>query len=276
MKPLFFAALAASLLTACGQAKLDGSQVIARVNADDLSVHQLNFAIERGVRTVLTPTERDELVERLIDRQLAVQGALAKGLDRRPEVMMRLEEVRRDILAAAYADDIAASVDKPADAEVAKYYADHPGLFAERKVYRLREITLAAQSPALAEAKARLQKNEDLGTVVAWLRQQPGSFTDQMALRPAEQLPIEVVGQLARAKPGQAVSFNPPRGLVIYEVQSAESAPLSWQESAPLIMNFLKKQHDTVALQEDLKRARSAAKISLNPVLASSPPKAEK
>lgn len=127
-------AIALSLgLVACNAEKLPETQVFARVNGDELSIHQMNFALNKLAPKVATAAERDALAEKLIDRQLAVQAATKKGLDRRTDVMMRLEEARRDILAAAYAEEVASAFDKPTNEAVARYYAEHPGLFAERR-----------------------------------------------------------------------------------------------------------------------------------------------
>jgi len=258
-------AIALSLgLVACNAEKLPETQVFARVNGDELSIHQMNFALNKLAPKVATAAERDALAEKLIDRQLAVQAATKKGLDRRTDVMMRLEEARRDILAAAYAEEVASAFDKPTNEAVARYYAEHPGLFAERKVYRLREIVLPADSPALDETRNRLNKKDELNDIVASLKQSPGSFTDQAVLRSAEQLPIEVVDQLVKVKRGETISFQVPRGLVIYELQSAEAAPLTWQESMPLIQKFLNKQGESALIAEDFKHLRSTAKITRN------------
>jgi EpsD family peptidyl-prolyl cis-trans isomerase len=268
MRSLTTFALVLTLLgvAACRTEKLDESQILARVNADELSIHQFNFALDKISPRALAQGERDALVEKLIDRQLAVQGAFSKGLDRRTEVMMRIEEARRDILAAAYAEEIASAAQAPSNEAIATYYAEHPGVFAERKIYRLREITLPLDAPALAEAKLRLDKKEDLADVLVWLRQQPGSFSDQMVLRPAEQLPVEVADRLLRVRRGETAAFQLARGLVIYELQSAEPAPLSWKEAAPLISKHMKKQVEAGLISNELKRLRSTAQISRNSI----------
>lgn len=256
------ALLLALALAGCGKARIEESQVVARVNSDDISVHQLNLAIAQAPRKVSSLAEREVLREKIIDRQLVLQQALAQGLDRRPEVMLRLEEARRDILAAAYAEELARKIEAPSENASARYYAEHPGLFAKRKIYRLREITIPNGSPALAEAQARLERKEPVAELVAWLRLQPGRFGDQLALRPAEQLPIEVVDRLSRLKHGESIAFRLPRALVIYEVQSTEAAAIAWEAAAPIIKAHLVKLQGAAALDDELGRLRAKAKIS--------------
>ena len=249
------------LLAACSKPGMEEGQVLARVNGDEISVHQLNFALTQGQARSPSAADQAALLDKMIDRQLAIQQALEKKLDRRPEVMLRLEEARRDILAAAYATELSAAVAAPTDGDVANYYRDHPGLFSERKVFRLREILLPGDAPALAELQQRLEQKQDLPVVLAWLRQQPGSFTDQVVMRPAEQLPIEVADRLYKVGPGQVISFKLPRALVVYQMQSAENVPLPWAAAAPLIRQHLKVQQDSERLSKALAQLRAQAKI---------------
>jgi len=254
--------LLALSLAGCGKPGREESQVLARVNGDEISVHQVNFARSQSPTKVLGKSDLNALIEKMIDRQLAVQQALALKLDRQPGVMMRLEEARLDILAAAFADHITAMSPPPGDQDAATFYAEHPGLFAERKLYRLREISIPADSPTLPEAQARMERKEDLEGVLAWLRQQTGSFTDQQALRPAEQLPVEVAEMLNRVKPGETIAFRLPRALIIYQMQSAESAPLGLKSAEPIIKDFLNKQRESAQFKKELQRLRNTAAIT--------------
>lgn len=251
-------------LLGCKPINMADSQVLARVNADEISFHQFNFALEKAFGDNQANANRQALLDKMIDRQLAVQAALHEEIDRRPDVVMRLEEARLDILAAAYAEDVAAKSLPPTDDAVARYFAEHPGLFSERKFYRLREITLPNDAPALSETQARLQRKDNLPDVLAWLSQQGARFTDRSVMRGAEQLPIEVADQMFKVKPGEIISFRLPDGLVIYELQSSEAAPITWKDAPPLIRTHLKRRQEAASFREALQRLRSAAKISRN------------
>jgi EpsD family peptidyl-prolyl cis-trans isomerase len=248
-------------LSGCGPKSLDGTQVIARVDGDEISVHQLELALNRARSASPAGADREPLIDKLIDRQLAYRQAVEQKLDRRPEIMLRLEEARRDVLAAAYAEEVAARHQSKDEQAAATFYARHPALFAERKVYRLREISLPREAAALAELKSRLERKEDFDQVLDWLRRQPGNFGDQLVLRPAEQLPIEVAEQLARVQPGQAITFSFPRGLVAYQLQSAQAAPMNWSAAQPIIREHLRRQHESEWVRQELDRLRSRASI---------------
>lgn len=238
-----------------------GGQVLARVNSQEVSVHQLNRLItDQGGAT---PAQRNDLTERLIDRELAVQQALAAKLDRQPDVMLRLEEARRDVLAAAWSERAAGHVSAPAQNDVARYYSDHPGLFAERKLYRLQELAVPSDSPLVDEMAARLQRGERVPELRAWLRAQGARFSDQSIVRSAEQLPIESVEKLRQAQPGGAVAFRSTRALTVYQVQSAEPMPVAWSAAEPVIRAYLATQARNQAVSGEMQRLRKQARIEI-------------
>lgn len=266
MKRHILTVLTACLICACSPPKTEPGQVIARINGDEISVHQLNFAIEKNRTATPSDATRDAMLERLLDRQVAMQQAIAAGLDRRAEIMMRLEEARRDILATAYAESVASSSSTQISSEaIARYYSDHPALFKQRRVYRVREVTLGPDMPALEETRGRLARKEDLATVISWLQQQPGRFSDQSVLRPAEQFPVEIADRMIEVQPGQTISFVSPQGLVIYQLQSSEPAALSWEDAEPLIRTFLKKQQASEIWRNELKRLRAKSETRHTP-----------
>src|SRR5439155_27355015 len=104
------------------------------------------------------PRVKREIVDRLIDQQLAKQRAIQKKLDRSPDILQAIEAAKSEILARAYLQEVAAAQERPTPDEVKKYYAEHPELFAQRRLYVLEEIALAQTNsitPALRERVAK-------------------------------------------------------------------------------------------------------------------------
>ena len=125
-------------LAACGgkDEKKAATQVAAKVNSEEISVHQINFVLARtpgagNVKPEQAPAVRREILNKLIDQQLAVEQALAKKLDRSPDVIMAIDAARRDILARAYIEQLNAGRSKPTNDEAKAYFVEHPQLFAD-------------------------------------------------------------------------------------------------------------------------------------------------
>ena len=126
------AALAAVALVGCGEKKdKAASQTAAKVNKDEITVHQINFVLQqqRGLRPEQAEAAGKQVLERLIDQQLALQKADDLKLDRDPRVVQQLEAAKREVLARAYFEKLSEGAAKPTAEEVEKYYNDKPALF---------------------------------------------------------------------------------------------------------------------------------------------------
>jgi len=115
-----------------------------------------------------------------------------------------------------------------------------------------------ARGEALEHYVTRLR---DLEEVAAWLRQRNASYSADALTQPAEQLPLAYLPQLARMKPGEIAVFATPLGASVIQLVHAEPAPLTEQQAAPLIEQFLagRKRLETVAAE--VKRLREVATI---------------
>ena len=122
------AALAtAVLLAGCGDKKEGiAGPIAAKVNKDEVTVQQVNFVLQqqRNLRPEQADAASKQILERLIDQQLAVQKADDLKLDRDPRVVQQLEAVRREVLARAYVEKIGEAAAKPTPEEIKKYYDD--------------------------------------------------------------------------------------------------------------------------------------------------------
>ena len=279
-RPFAAACLAVSftLLLGCADADRPSSdapqpsQVIARVNGDEISLLQYRRAL--GLAKVQNPTEavRQEIVDKLVDRELAVEQALELRLDRQADVLVELEEARRDVLARAWAKRVAAEARAPDDRAAARYYANHPYLFSQRRVFHLREAALSSGQVQYPEARERLVRGDSATETLAWLKAEGVMIKEQVVIRAAEQLPIEALPRLATTGPGKAAYFETPRGLLIYEVLESRAAPLDWDSSRPVILAHLARQTGKAAVVSEKQRLRRNADIRYSaPVGAPTP-----
>ena len=239
------------------------TQVAAKVNSEEITVHQVNGVLSRSPNLAVedAPRAKREILARLVDQRLAVQQAMKTKADRLPAVMQALESARADILARAYAEGITKVLPKPTADEVKKYYAEHPELFAQRRVYSLEEISVRGKEGLGQVLRDQVAKTPSLKEIVAWLQSQKIPFTPNGGARTAEQLPMEMLTGLQKMKDGEIQVFPTAGGFSVVRVAASKLEPVSEEKATPAIQQFLFNRHASEALVAEMKALKSAAKI---------------
>ncbi len=259
-------ALAASLvlLAACGEKSKDkASQTAAKVNKEEITVHQINFVLQqqRGLQPDQADAVSKQILERLIDQELAVQKAEDLKLDRDPRVVQQMEAARREIIARAYVEKTGEAVAKPTDAEIKAYYDAKPGLFAQRRIYSLQEVIIEATPEQVATLREQLGVSKSINEFVEFLKANGYRFTGNQAVRPAEQLPLNLLDTFANLNDGQAVLLPSATGAQVVVVAGTRSEPVDEARAKPAIEQFLSNEAKRKLIESDIKALRAEAKI---------------
>jgi EpsD family peptidyl-prolyl cis-trans isomerase len=270
------AALAIALLTGCGGGKgKSGSQTAAKVNKEEITVHQINYVLQqqRGVPQEQVEAASREILERLIDQELAVQRADELELDREPRVLQQLEAARREILARAYAEKVGAAARRPEPEEIRKYYEEHPALFAGRRIYRLQEISIEATPDQVNALRARLGELRSIDALIEYLRAAPLRYSGAPAVRAAEQLPLASLDAFASMRDGQAILNATPTGAQLVVLVGSEAAPITEAQARPAIEQFLLGERRRRLVDDDRRGLRAMATIRYVGQFAASAPR---
>ncbi|MFG6487519.1 EpsD family peptidyl-prolyl cis-trans isomerase [Roseateles sp. BYS78W] len=261
---LLAAVAAAAVLAACGGDKGDkASQTAAKVNKEEITVHQINFVLQRqpGLKPEQAEAASRQVLERLIDQELAVQKAEEQKLDRDPRVVQQIEAAKREIIARAYVDRVGESVAKPTNDEITKYYNEKPALFKDRRIYSLQELQIEAKPEQFDALRAKLAGAKSLNEFADYLKANDFRFNGSQAVRAAEQLPLASVDAIARMKDGDSVVSPAPNGLTVLFLVGSRSQPVDEARARPAIEAFLINQRKTELVQKDLKALRDSSKI---------------
>lgn len=254
----------AVLLSACGGGKSDkASQTAAKVNKEEITVHQINFVLQRqpGLKPEQAEAASKQVLERLIDQELAVQKAEDLKLDRDPRVVQQIEAAKREIIARAYMERVGESVAKPTAEEVSKYYNEKPALFKDRRIYSLQELMIEAKPEQFDAIRAKLKEAKNMAEFAEYLKANDIRFAGNQAVRAAEQLPLAGLDAIARMKDGDSAVSPAPNGLQVLYLQGSRSQPVDEARARPAIEQFLSNQRKGELAQKEIKTLRDAAKI---------------
>lgn len=248
----------------CGPAGVEpaaGATVLARVNGADISMTNL-AAANLGRPSAATLREA---LDRVIDRELLVQRALELHVDRDARVAASLDAARREIIARAYLDTLAAGgVSRD---EVRAFYAENAALFAQRRIYCLRELVVTAPAELVDLLSAEAGRAASLEELARWLERRETRFSRVALNEAAEALPLGYVARLARMKDGEIAVFPRPAyaafagGASVIQVEHAEDAPLSEAQAQPVIERFLGARRRLDAAAAEVHRLRTRARI---------------
>jgi EpsD family peptidyl-prolyl cis-trans isomerase len=260
------AAALALLLVGCGGGgKKDkpASQVAAKVNKEEISVHQINYVLQqqRGIKPDQADIAGRQALERLVDQELAVQKAQELKIDREPKVVQQIEAARREIIARAYLERIGESASKPSAEAVSKYYAEKTPLFKERRIYNLQEVAIEAKPEQVDALRAKLTEAKTVSDFVAYLKANDFRFGSTQSVRPAEQLPLNLLDAFAKMKDGQAMLMPSSSGAQVIVLSSSRLEPVDEVVAKPAIEQFLLNDAKRKVVEVNLKGMRSAAKI---------------
>lgn len=285
--------VAAALVAGCGDksgSEGKATQSAARVDGTEITVHQINqmLARQQGLKPEQAEAASHQVLENLIDQQLAVAKAEEQKLDRDPQVVQMLEASRRSILAMSYLDKAAAAaVGTPSAQDVQKYYDEKPALFSQRKVYAIQEFTVPMPEEQARVLIEKLKATRNPTDFVAVLKANDVKFGINQITQGAEGLPMALIDPLSKVGEGEALYITGKDGFKAMVVVASRSQPVTLAQAKPAIEQYLTAERRRNFAQTEIKHLRETAKIdylgkfvnkpasSVAPAVASAPETAE-
>ena len=226
----------------CGQtSSKTATQVAAKVNQAEISVHQINAALAQlpNIKPEATQAASETVLERLIDQELLVQKAQAAKSDRDPRVVQALEAARRNVLATAWVQKIVADVAKPDDTEIKQYVRQHPEYFSDRRVYVYRSIAVQATADQAQSVEQKLASEKKVDPVLEFMRANGIAFVANVLTKSSEQLPSEVMPRFVTLKNGEVTTFPFAGGVEPIELVDSHAEPVDPVQGRPFVEKHL-------------------------------------
>jgi EpsD family peptidyl-prolyl cis-trans isomerase len=256
-------ALLIPALMSCGSSSdARGSQVVATVNEREITVVQLNRALESAGAREVTPAMRQRAIETLTSEELLVQAALQNDIDRDAQFVQALEQARRQLLTQFFAERKIYPRTVVTEAEISDYYNQEPLLFAKRRRFRL--TTFQANASDMTPAVSTELKHVNSVDAVRGVLDAHGiKYVTELASIAPEQLPLDELESYATAKVGDLFVNAREDGVVMLMSVTGidEDVPMTLERARPMIEEYLRNSRNRSAVSEYIATARSTAHI---------------
>ena len=244
------------------------TQVVARVNGDEITVHQVNFLLENspapGAQTPTDPGKKAQAaLDQLIEQEVLVQAAVEQKLDRNPEVLAAMESARRSVLAQAFINQVRAGTKKPTGTEIHAYFVDNPALFAQRRVYTLREFCVNADRGRETQLRSLWAHSHSWDALLVAARSAGSRFTTTTKTLAAEQLPLDEVEDFQRLAEGAVRFSRQVETIVVQQAVKIVREPMSEAHAGPMIEAYLMEQRRRRTAQDALAQLKKVAQIEV-------------
>lgn len=252
------------ILTGCGGKKdKPASQTAAKVNKQEITVHQINFVLQqqRGLKPEQTEAASRQVLERLVDQELALQKAEDMKLDRDPRVQQQMEAARREIIARAYFDRISDGVAKPTPEEVQKYYDEKPAMFKARRIYNIQELQVEAKPEEVAELRPKAEAAKSATELAEYLKSRNIKFSANQVVRTPEQMPAPALALVSGMKEGEAKVHSTANGIQVVFLAGVRDQPVMLQQAAPVIEQLIVAERRRDVVARNVQELRQSAKI---------------
>nr|WP_292438071.1 EpsD family peptidyl-prolyl cis-trans isomerase [Methylophaga sp.] len=254
-----------TVLVGCSESSpKENTQVAAKVNDQEITVHQLNLAIGSMGEKALSADKKalqTAVLNNMIIQTLMEQEAEKADLDREPYVMQAMEAAKRRVLASAYMQQIATISPSITQEDIEKYYAANTDLFANRKLFVYEQVTVQSDSDNVEAVDKKVRQTQSLTDFTDWLQKKSIPYSLLTQAKTSENISQNLLKPLSTLDVGQVGFLKLDDGFVVIEVKDKQPQPVGLEMATPAIKQHLQQQQQTAQIQQTVSSLKSAAMI---------------
>jgi peptidyl-prolyl cis-trans isomerase C len=244
-----------------GCSKKPTDQVVAIVNGEEISLPELNA--ELGNAQVPAGVDKkmvqQQLLQRLVDRRLLAQAAKEQGLDRDPAFIVEQRRVNESLLVEKLAKRTNDTIPVPTAADIDKFIAGNPSLFAGRQLYSVDQIAFA--TPADPTQLKALEPAKTMAEVAGVLQQLGIKFQRANRVVDSATVPPEQMQKITSLPKGEPFVVPSNGQVTVNVIVGGKAEPLPETQSRAMAVRALRSQSLAKLGEARLKEARTKAKI---------------
>jgi len=148
----------------CDRLKEKGGRELVRINDVSISLEEFRQmsegqSLEGKMRLLNEKGLRDFLETYVITREVLYQGAKKKGIDKRKEIVAKVEDFKRAMVIDALLNEELSGKAEVTDNDIQRYYKENEDRFIEPREVKIRHIFVTSE-PILKEVLTKLSQGE--------------------------------------------------------------------------------------------------------------------
>lgn len=248
-------------LAACGQGKEPNtasnqpSQVLARVQGQEITESQFNFEIQRmGPLASADASFRSRTLEQLVARSVLAKAATEQGIERDANFILAIDAYRQQLLAESYLGkkpDLLQNTVSPS--ELSAHYEANPQLYAKRRLFDLRLLHCPA-APLPEPLKVDLDKVNNWTALQSAVDKAGLKCVTGTPIADANALPAHAQTKMEQVKAGDVLTVQTGQQTTLLYVAQVMNAPMTLQEAEPLIRTALSQEKTRKSVEAEVQR----------------------
>ncbi len=272
---LLLAAVASVALAGCGK-KAPSGQVVATVAGKEVTSVELNNELNgfHAPNAQIRKAAEQQALNQIIVRKVLAQAAEKAGVGKTPAFAQQEKRVHETLLIQTWQAQIAKAVPAASKEEVEKFIAEHPDMYAQRKIFEVDQVRFP--QPTDPEVLKAFQPLKTLDEVTALLTANKVPFRAGRSEIDALSVDPAIVAQIVKLPPGEVFMVPANNLLVANRIASTRVEPLEGAIATQHATEFIKTRRTQEAVQKQLGGVLGGAKKDIVYSKAYQPPEPPK
>ena len=247
VRPL--APLAMLSLMAChipgmpSSAKAPTGQVVATVDGEEVTLSEVNAELAGAPRppnAAIAKQMQESALQQVLVRKIMAKAAEDQGLTKTPAFAIQKLRANQALMAQALQQQLVAAVPAVSRQEADTFVAEHPGMFAQRKILTIEQIRMPRPKD-IQDLKA-LEPLMTLGAVEALLNSRGVEFQRATSIIDSASADPNLIAQIEKLPSNEPFVVPAGDAVLINQVRDSRSAPFSGETAVQYAMSFLRNQ----------------------------------
>jgi EpsD family peptidyl-prolyl cis-trans isomerase len=269
----------ALLVAGCGKkggGELEKGQVVATVNGQDITVHELNAELQGAqIPANISPEQKKQLeqaaLQQVVNRRILADVARERGLDKTPMYLLQERRADENILVQMLQRQMSGAIKQPTQTEIDTFVAQNPDLFAERKIFTIDQIQFEApRDPAVLR---KYQPLKTMDEVEAMLKQDGLQYKRAPSKLDVATANPQLVEQVLKMPKDDIFLIPAGRVMVANKITNTEVQPLTGDQANQLATGLLQQRKFQDLIKRDLEPKVKKAESEVKYQAGFAPPK---